>query len=434
MIDRRGLISGGAAAMAAAGIAGRAMAAVQTAPKGFLWGSAGAAYQIEGGNFASDLWILEHMKPSIFATPSGDADDTYNRIDEDIALAASFGFNAHRLSIEWSRIEPEQGQISYAALAYYRRVLEQLHKHGMSPVVTFIHTTVPRWFAANGGFMTADGVAPFVNYCQLVTQHMGDLITASATFNEPNINALLSWEPMMRNLGPQLEVMRKGVAAQLGNPKWASPLLADFHVQQPIMIEAHARAYDAIKAASKGSFPVGVTLALNHDAPPPNGDMTGVLLKRSQVLTPWISAPGDFVGVQNYSRSIVGPDMNIPETGVPMTQMGYPYAPEALEQVIRMVAAQAKRPIYVTENGIGTEDDTQRVAFIKVAVQGVMNCLADGLDVRGYLHWSLLDNWEWTSGYRPKFGLVAVDRQTFVRTPKPSAWYLGQIAKAGRVV
>ena len=435
MIDRRSLISTGALAALATSTTGKAMAAAATrAPHGFLWGSAGAAYQIEGGNFASDLWILEHMKPSIFAVPSGDADDTYNRIDEDIALAASFGFNAHRLSIEWSRIEPEQGQISYAALAYYRRVLEGLHKHGLSPVVTFIHTTVPRWFAANGGFTTPDGVAPFVAYCELVTQHMGDLITASATFNEPNINALLSWEPAMRNLGPQLEAMRKNVAAQLGNPKWASPLLSDFRIQQPIMIEAHSRAYDAIKAASKGGFPVGVTLALNDDEPPAGGDMTGVMAKRAQVLTPWISAPGDFVGVQNYTRSIVGPDANIPETGVPTTQMGYPYAPDALEKVIRMVATQTKRPIYVTENGLSTEDDTQRVAFIKVAVQGVMNCLADGLDVRGYLHWSLLDNWEWFSGYRPKFGLVAVDRQTFVRTPKPSAHYLGQIAKAGRVV
>ena len=352
-------------------------AAATRAPHGFVWGSAGAAYQIEGGNFASDLWVLEHMKPSLFATPSGDADDTYNRIDEDIALAAAFGFNAHRLSIEWSRIEPEQGQISYASLAYYRRVLESLHKHGLAPVVTFIHTTVPRWFAANGGFTTEDGIAPFASYCQLVTEHMGDLITASATFNEPNINALLSWEPAMRNLGPQLDAMRKTVAAQLGNPRWASPLLSDFRVQQPIMIEAHARAYDAIKAASRGSFPVGVTLATErrraagrrrHD-------------RRAGQAGPGADALDQRAGAtSSASRTIPAPSSDptptSPRPAWPPPRLGYPYAPDALEKVIRMVASQTRRPIYVTENGVATEDDAQRVAFIKVAVQGVLNCLA----------------------------------------------------------
>ena len=430
MIDRRTLIASGAAAVAAAAIAPPASAKV---PAGFLWGTAGAAYQIEGGNVASDLWAMEHVKPTLFPVPSGDADDVYNRFEQDIAMAASFGFNAHRLSIEWSRIEPERGQISYAGLAYYRRVLETCRKHGLAPVVTFNHYTTPRWFAAGGGFTTADGIAPFVAYCDLVTRHMGDLMQAAATFNEPNINALLAWAPEMRQSVAGLPAFRQAVAAALGAPNWSSPIMADFHVQQPIMIEAHARAYDAIKTASGGKVPVGITLALNDDQPF-NGDMTGVLLKRGQLLTPWLNAPGDMVGVQNYSRSLVGPDVNMPDPpGTEVTQMGYPYAPEALEAVIRMVATQTKRPIFVTENGIGTEDDARRVAFIKRAVQGVQNCLADGLDVRSYIHWSLLDNWEWTRGYGPKFGLVAVDRQTFARTPKPSASYLGGIARAGRV-
>ena len=429
MIDRRTLITTGAA-LAGAMAAPRAFAAP---PKGFLWGTAGAAYQIEGGNVASDLWAMEHVKPTLFPTLSGDADDVYNRVDADIAMAASFGFNTHRLSIEWSRIEPERGQISLAALAYYRRVLETCRKHGLAPVVTYNHYTVPRWFAAGGGFMTQDGIAPFVAYCDLVTRHMGDLMAVATTFNEPNINALLSWGPDMRRSAQGLPAFRQAIAAALGAPNWASPITSDPHVQQPIMIEAHARAYDAIKTASGGRIPVGITLALNDDQPF-NGDMSGVLRKRSEVLTPWLSAPGDMVGVQNYTRSLVGPDSNMPDPpGTEITQMGYAYAPEALEAVIRMVATQTKRPIYVTENGIGTEDDARRVAFIQRAVQGVLHCVADGLDVRGYIHWSLLDNWEWTQGFGPKFGLVSVDRQTFARTPKPSASYLGKIAKTGRV-
>lgn len=430
-IDRRRLIAGGMLAASAAGaLANRAGAAAQP---GFLWGSAGAAYQIEGGNVASDIWVLEHIKPTLFAEPSGDADDVYNRIDGDLALAASLGFNCHRLSIEWSRIEPEPGQISYAALAYYRRVLETCRQHGMAPVVTFNHYTVPRWFAASGGFETQDGIAPFVRYCDLVTRHMGDLMAVAATFNEPNINALLSWTPALQQMAPMIAGMRKAIGAATGAPKWSSPLLGDFRVQQPIMIEAHARAYDAIKTASGGRFPVGVTLALNDDKPA-GGDMGGVEAKRAQVLTPWLQAPGDMVGVQNYTESFVGPTADLPNTpGAELTQMDYPYAPRALEAVIRMVAARTKRPIYVTENGIGTEDDSRRVAFIREAVSGVQACLADGLDVRSYIHWSLLDNWEWTSGYRPKFGLVAVDRKTFQRTAKPSAAFLGRIARAGRV-
>ncbi|GLQ51915.1 beta-glucosidase [Dyella flava] len=387
---------------------------------------------MEGGNVASDVWVLEHMKPSIFVEPSGDADDVYHRFEGDLALAASLGFNAHRLSIEWSRIEPEPGQISLAELAYYRRVLEACHRHGLAPVVTFNHYTVPRWFAAAGGFETEAGIEPFVRYCETVTQHLGELITVAATFNEPNINALLSWSPAIQKMLPMIAAFRKAATQAGGSAQWSSPMLADFRVQQPILIQAHAKAYDAITRLSQGRFPVGVTLSLTDDRPADGSG--GVERKRAQVLTPWLQAPGDFVGVQVYTSAVVGANAELPPTaGVELTQMGYPYAPEALEGVIRMVAQQTRRPIYVTENGIATEDDTRRIAFIRGAVDGMLKCIADGIDVRGYMHWSLLDNWEWTSGYRPKFGLVEVDRTTFARTPKPSANYLGQIARKGKI-
>jgi beta-glucosidase len=426
-IDRRSLIAGGML------LAGAGAASARPAwPKRFLWGTAGAAYQVEGGNVASDVWVLEHLKGSLFKEPSGDADDVYNRIWGDVALAATLGFNCHRLSIEWSRIEPEPGQISLAALSYYRTVLEYCRGRGLAPVVTYNHYTVPRWFAAAGGFETADGIAPFVRYCELVTRHMGDLIAVAATLNEPNVNALLHWVPTYRQFEPQLPRVRKAIAAGAGSPKWSSPIFGDFRVQQPIMLEAHARAFDAIKAVSGDSFPVGVTLALNDDRAA--GADSGLAAKRAQILTPWLQAPGDMVGVQTYTYDEVGPDMDLPaKPGVELTQMYYPYAPEALEAVIRTVASLTKRPIYVTENGVATDDDTRRVEFIRRAVAGVGRCVADGLDVRSYIHWSLLDNWEWTNGFGPKFGLVAVDRTTFQRKPKPSAAYFGRIARTGRV-
>ena len=142
----------------------------------FLWGTAGAAYQVEGGNVASDIWVMEHVRPSVFAQPSGDACDVYHRFADDIALAARLGFNTHRFGIEWSRIEPERGQISDAGLAYYRRVAEACRRHGLKAVVTFSHFTVPRWVAASGGFADPANVDAFAAHCARVTRAMGDRI------------------------------------------------------------------------------------------------------------------------------------------------------------------------------------------------------------------------------------------------------------------
>ncbi|MBB6091215.1 beta-glucosidase [Povalibacter uvarum] len=416
------LLAGGAAAASA-----NTSTARKARVPGFLWGSAGAAYQIEGGNYASDLWVMEHTKPSIFKDPSGDAADAYHRVNEDIALAASLGFNTHRFSIEWSRIEPERGQISGAAIAYYRRVLETIRGHGLTAFVTFNHFTAPRWFAAAGGFETREGIEPFVRYCRLIAERLGDLIDIAATFNEPNLGALVSWSPAIRPLRPHILAARELARASIGAAHWSPPMLGDFRIQQPIMVEAHDRAYEAIKGASGSRFPVGVTLALNDE----RGDPDAVQLKQAQVWKPWLDAQGDFVGVQNYTYSVVEGDSDLPPpAGVELTQMGYPFAPESLEGVIRAVARLSKRPIYVTENGVATEDDSRRIAFIDRAVAGVAACVDDGIDIRGYIHWSLLDNWEWVSGFGPKFGLVSVDRSSFVRTPKPSAHHLGRIARA----
>lgn len=431
-IDRRSaLLLLGSALLPGAATSASATASSSESKAGtskFLWGSAGAAYQIEGGNYASDLWVMEHTQPSIFKDPSGDAVDAYHRVDEDIALAASLGFNTHRFSIEWSRIEPERGRISHAAIAYYRRVLERIRSLGMTPFVTYNHFTTPRWFAAAGGFETRAGIEPFVAFCTLITQHLGDLIGLASTFNEPNLGALVSWSPSIRPLRPHINAARESARKSIGAAHWSPPMLSDFRIQQPIMIEAHNRAYEAIKKTSAGRFPVGITLALNDE----RGSSEAIKRKQGEAMVPWLEAAGDFVGVQNYTYSVVQGDTDLPpEPGVELTQMGYPFAPDALEGVIRTVARHSKRPIYVTENGVATEDDARRVVFIDRAVAGVFACMRDGIDVRGYIHWSLLDNWEWVSGFGPKFGLVAVDRTTFKRTPKPSAHHFGRIATAG---
>lgn len=426
-MDRRSVLVGGGVVGLLAMDAAATAAPAKKPGKGFLWGTSGAAYQIEGGNVASDLWVLEHVKPTIFLTPSGDACDVYHRYAEDLALAASLGFNAHRLSIEWSRIEPERGQYSAAALACYRGVLQSCRKHGLAPVVTFSHFSVPRWVAASGGFNDPANVNAFAAYCVHVSQAMGDLIHIAATFNEPNLATVVKWGGLSDKYRPVIQAMQKAAGEATGTPKWASPMVSG-ESQYDGILAAHAAALADIRTAG-GRFPVGLTLAVTADRPA-DGDASGMNRKNAEMVDRWLAAPGDFIGVQSYTGSLVGAERDVPPTpGEELTQMGYAFMPDAIEHAVRLVAKRTNKPIYITENGVATEDDTRRVAYIRGAVEGVKRCLADGIDLRGYIHWSLLDNWEWMSGYKPKFGLVAVDRVSFKRTPKPSARFLGEIAR-----
>jgi beta-glucosidase len=197
---------------------------------------------------------------------------------------------------------------------------------------------------------------------------------------------------------------------------------------------AHERGRAALKSGA-GDFPVGINISLQDEQPA--GPDSRRDRKCAQVYDPWlaIAAASDFLGVQAYTRCRVGKRCDAgPEPGVELTQMGYEFWPEALEASIRYAHARVAVPIYVTENGVSTEDDSRRIEYIRRALAGLLNCAADRIDVRGYIHWSLLDNFEWIMGYRPKFGLVAVDRATQQRTIKPSARYLGEIARQNRIL
>lgn len=426
-MNRRQVIGALAGAAAVASAKPSFAARVARRPD-FLWGTAGAAYQIEGGNVASDLWVLEHVKPTIFQTPSGDACDAYHRVEDDIALAAGLGFNSHRLSIEWSRIEPERGQISDASLAYYRRVLEACRANGLAAVVTLSHFTVPRWVAASGGFNDPANVQAFADHCGRVTKAMGDLIHIAATFNEPNLSTIVRWGGQVEKYRPYILAMQKAAGAAMNAPAWSSPMVAG-EAQFDGIVAAHREAIGATRAAG-GQFPVGLTLAVTADHAA--GPDSALAAKHSEMLDRWLAAPGDFIGVQSYTGAAVGPATDLPPpAGTELTQMGYAFMPDAVEHAVRLVASRTKMPIYVTENGVATEDDSRRIAYIKGAVAGVERCRKDGIDLRGYMHWSLLDNWEWMAGYGPKFGLVAVEPKTFRRIPKLSARFLGDIARRG---
>jgi beta-glucosidase len=401
-------------------------------PKDFIWGTATAAHQVEGGNTASDLWLMEMAPRSFFADPSGDACDHYHRYEHDIALLKDIGFGAYRFSIEWARIEPEEGFISRAALDHYRRVLAACRAQNILPIVTFHHFTAPLWFTRDGGWEAKKSVDRFARYCENAGRALGDLIACACTINEANVpmmvTAMREWHgnPFKRPSRFADIARRCGGEAE----RWAPYLICDGHAASPNLIAAHRKGLEALKSAGL-TCPVGVTLALHDMQAEPGGEKNRDAAEHLIEGRFLEAARGDdFVGVQTYTRMRFGETgmLPVPE-GAERTQMGYEFYPEALEGTIRRAARTSKCPILVTENGIGAEDDTRRIAYTRRALEGVLRCLADGIDVRAYIHWSLLDNFEWLEGYRPKFGLIEIDRTTFARKPKPSAWWLGEIAR-----
>jgi beta-glucosidase len=403
-------------------------------PENFLWGTAISAHQSEGNNVNSDAWLCETVTPTLFAEPSYDACDSYNRYEEDIAIAADLGFNCHRIGIEWARIEPEPGVFSTAELDHYRRVLEACHKRGLKPMVTYNHFTVPRWFAARGGFEVADGADLFARFAERSTAHLGDLISYASTFNEANIQRLLNLLRQSRgDASGAIDAMLAACAKACGSEHFSSLLFAPVATTEPVMLDAHAKATAAMKAGP-GDFPVGLTLTMQDVQGVGEGNQAEALI--DLLYGPWIEAArvADFVGVQTYSRVLVGPHGRLPTPeGAEMTGANYEFYPQALGGTIRFAQERIGRPIYVTESGICTDDDTRRIAYLDQALAEVRKCLDDGIDVRSYICWSLLDNFEWTHGYGERFGLVEVDFDTFARTPKPSAYHLGNIARSGMI-
>jgi beta-glucosidase len=380
-------------------------------PDGFVWGTATAAHQVEGGNWNNDWWAWEHDPASPCVEPSGDACDHWHRWPDDLRLLADLGFNAYRFSLEWSRIEPEDGEFSRATLEHYRRVCIACRDLGLAPVVTFHHFTTPRWVAARGGWAEPATAERFARFCARAAAHLGDVMARACTLNEPNIVATMGYLTGIFPPGARDAALRRRV--------------------NEVLVAGHRQGVAAIRAAAP-AVPVGLTLATSDWQVEDGGEATRDRLRRDMEDV-FLEATGgdDFVGVQTYTRMRVGPDGLLgPAPGVRTTLMGYEFWPDALEATIRRAWEVARLPVLVTENGIGTTDDAERIEYVETALRGVLRCLRDGLPVEGYFYWSALDNFEWALGYGPTFGIVAVDRATQVRTVKPSARWLGRVARA----
>jgi beta-glucosidase len=381
----------------------------------FLWGASTSAHQIEGGNVHSDWWELEHTGHWLVREPSLRAADSWNRWEEDLDLLAGAGFNAYRFSVEWARVEPEPGARDLDAVNRYRKMVSGARARGLAPVVTLHHFTGPAWFARQGGWADAAAPAAFERWVEMAAEILAEGAQLVCTINEPNILALT---PVL--LGTETR------------PSEVAQLLPDVDAARNL-VEAHQRAVDVVRQQLPGT-PVGWTVACHNFQPssPDAEDVCAAYAKPRQTDFLAAAKADDFIGVQTYTRRLIGVEGDTPvplppPEGSPVTQTRWEYYPQALEDAVRTTAADVPGvPIVVTENGIATADDEQRRAYTALALEGLLRAVGDGIDVRGYLHWSLLDNYEWGS-YQPTFGLVAVEPATCDRIPKPSLRWLGAL-------
>ncbi|MER6959664.1 family 1 glycosylhydrolase [Streptomyces sp. NPDC000618] len=392
-------------------------------PPDFLWGASTAPHQIEGNNVNSDWWAREQVTPGMAL--SGDAIDSYHRYGEDMRLLADAGLNAYRFGIEWARIEPIPGHFSKAELAHYRRMIDTAIGLGLTPVVTLQHFSTPKWFADEGSWMVESAIDRFASYVTTATSIL-EGVEWVCTINEPNMLAMMG--TMMK-------------AAESGDADWQSPTV-EGDVQMvlpppdPEVGRRLARAHDAAREILRERTDAKVGWTIANQALTARPEHEARLVEERYVredLYLEAARNDDFIGVQAYSTQEVDENGPVPHAPHPdNTLVGTAYRPDSLGMAVRHAwKVTDGLPVLVTENGIATDDDTRRIAYTNEALQHLSTAMDDGVDVRGYLHWSALDNYEW-GHWEPTFGLIAVDRETFERRPKPSLAWLGNLARSGK--
>ena len=412
-------------------------------PSGFWWGTASSAYQVEGNNRHSDWywWEKKEMeKPPErrrIKEPCGRACDHWNRYEEDYDLARSIGVQVHRLSIEWSRIYPREGEVDRKALEHYRDMLEALHRRGVKVMLCLNHFTLPLWIASRGGYANGKDLLPaFAAYVETVVERLGDLVDFWLPINEPNV------VPTAGYLGREMPPFRFS--------------LPSFGRAFRTFMSMQGRAYRIIKNHFPEA-PVGVAYSYFHLQPfRPRCvlDRLGTELARltinrrffEGIATGRIGLPLglgervadlegtlDFVGINYYSTAYMKglfPMQSKP--GDRATDMGWIYYPQGLYEVIEDIAKLTPLPLIITENGVATTDEGFRIRYIKDHLREVHRAIAGGADIKGYIYWSLTDNFEWQHGYGKRFGLIHIDYTTLKRELKESGrWFARVISDNG---
>lgn len=376
-------------------------------PKGFLWGASTSAYQVEGGIENNDWAEAAHEGKF---PQAGEACNHYRRFEEDFDIAESLGHNAHRFSIEWARIEPEEGKFDEKEIKHYLAVLQSLKRHGLEPMVNLWHFTLPAWFAKIGGFENKNAPMFFARYAAFVTARLGSGAELWLTLNEPMVYASESylkgvWPPFRKNIFTFIKIQSR-------------------------LVTAHNLAY---AAAKKISPHIQIGIAKNNIYFASDGKWWNGLIKWfvrwywNERFLNAINAHQDFIGLNHYFYKKFGKKEKFPQS-----DRGWDIFPEAIYHCLMELKKYGK-PIYVTENGIADEADTRRGDFIKNYLQFVKKAIDDGADVRGYFYWSLLDNFELEEGFSKKFGLVQLDPMTLERTIRKSAFVYKRIIESQSV-
>ncbi|MCP9486288.1 MAG: GH1 family beta-glucosidase [Gaiellaceae bacterium MAG52_C11] len=434
-------------------------------PAGFLWGAATAAYQIEGAwaeeGRGPSIWdTFSHLPGRIAAGDTGDvACDHYHRWREDVAIMRELGLNAYRFSVSWSRVLPEgTGRVNQRGLDFYRQLVEALLEAAIEPALTLYHWDLPQALQDRGGWRNRETVGAFVEYAGVVADALADRVPMWITHNEPSLHA---------SVGHALGVYAPGLT------DWGTSFQAAHH-----LLLSHGLAVPALRAAGAGK--IGITLVLEPAEPASDEAADREAAERyEQYLNGWyldpifrgrypeslwswlaareltpvvedgdlaaIAAPIDFLGANYYHRRVTAAGADEPlllsEIDVPgeVTEMGWEVCPRALYDVLTTVAREYRpAELFVTENGAAFRDvvdpdgrvrDARRIAYLSAHVDAARSALRDGVPLRGYFVWSLLDNFQWAQGYSKRFGVVHVDYETQRRTVKDSGWFWRELAR-----
>jgi len=388
-------------------------------PSGFLWGASTSAYQVEGGlvndwsEWEKSPRRLAELKAKVLDPldfQSGQACDSWNRTEEDIACLKQINATAYRFSVDWSRIEPEEGRFDESALNHYASFVARLREENIEPFVTLWHWPIPLWLKAKGGFESSDIVEYFKTYVERVALAL-PTVKFWVTVNEPTIyagNSFLKgiWPPQKKNIFLYFRVLNN-------------------------LARAHRVAYDVLKNVITETK-VGVASPNIYFENNP-----GLINKLLKLGADWwwnnhwldkIKDKQDFIGLNFYFHNLInfGFSKNKNEK---INDLGWELYPAGIYYVLMKLHQRYHKPVYIMENGLADEADTQRAWYLKEILKNVNQAVTDGVDVRGYLHWSLIDNFEWAHGFGPKFGLFSVDRKTFIRSPRPSVKIYSEIAK-----
>jgi len=363
-------------------------------PKGFYWGTATSAYQVEGG-------IRNDWSNAGGKYDAGIACDHYNRFEEDFDLAKSTNNNAHRFSIEWARIEPEEGKFDKNEIEHYRKVILALKKRNLEPFVTLNHYTLPIWFADKGGWLYKKNIKYFIRYAEFLVKSLPQ-VKFWITFNEPYLYSSFSffekrWPPFKKNFFKFLKVLNN-------------------------LLDAHNKTYQIIHKDFPGKM-VGMSEFVMYFS----GLLAPIKYIRHFYFLNKIKNHQDFIGLNYYLHHSLFEVLKLSRRE--KTDTGWEICPEGTYYVLKDLKRYNK-PIFITENGLADADDSRREKFIAEHLGWVHRAIEEGVDIRGYFHWSLIDNFEWAWGFKPRFGLVEIDyKNNLKRTPRPSSKIYAEICK-----